>query len=175
MRRFTLIQLSLALALLVGSCVAYGFWYAGVRAMSARSEALNIELGERTADSARVIAAKEALQNLAADEATVRQYLIRPGDVVAFLEELEGTGSALGATVEVVSVSAEQGTGRGTIALSTKITGSFDAVLRTLGAIEYGPYDSRITGLTFDTVSPGAWTAAASFTIGTQATQAPAP
>lgn len=176
MRRITLIQLAIAAALLAATLGGYGFWYASVRTLSSESQALGTELGVKNSDSARVLAAKEALTNLASDEASVRQYLINPGDVVPFLEDLEETGSALGASVEVISVSANPGEGRGTITLSTKIIGSFDSVLRTLGAIEYGPYDSRITMLTFDTIpegeNGGKWTAVASFTIGTKA-QAP--
>lgn len=174
MRRLAFIQLFLASLLLASILAVYGFWYAEVGKASAEAAKLSDDILTKSQDSARVTAAKAALVSLAGDEASVTQYLIPPGDVVPFLESLEQTGKALGATVEVVSVASEATKERGHLALSLKISGPFDAVLRTLGAIEYGPYDSSLTGLTFDTPRSDtegaqAWTAAATFSIGTQA------
>jgi len=180
MRHLSVIQLIAALILLAGIVGAYGLWYRMVGKASAETAALAEGIRARSQDSERAAAAKEALGSLVADEEGVRQYLVRTGDVVPFLERLEDTGTALGSSVDVVSVSAEQGAGRERIVLSLKIAGSFDSVLRTLGAIEYGPYDSALTGLSFDTVrsaesgTPEGWTAAATFSIGTQATSTPA-
>ncbi|MBU2103516.1 hypothetical protein KKD95_00690, partial [Patescibacteria group bacterium] len=81
-------------------------------------------------------------------------------------------GKGLGATVSVASVSAETTTTRPHLKLSLKITGSFDSVLRTLGAIEYGPYDSQLLTTTFDTPKvsdptlDAEWTATTAFVIG---------
>jgi len=177
MRQKTIVQLVIAIAFLGAVLSAYALWYRAVGKMSVEAAALAEEIRLRSEDSARVAAAKEALASLAEDEESVRRYLVHPNEIVGFLERLEEMGRGVGAAVDVVSVSAEPGPGRGRILLSIKITGSFDSVLRALGAIEYGPYDSALTSLTFDTV-PGAdgdgWTAAATFTIGTQATSTPA-
>lgn len=175
MRHAALIQLSLALAVLVGVLGAYGAWYVAVGQASATSAALAKEIDTKTQDSLRVASAREALETLAADEASIQAYLIRQEDIVSFLERLESSGNALGSVVEVVSVGAEEGGERPHIRLSVKVTGSFDAVLRTLGAIEYGPYDSAVTTVTLDTVPTetgpsGRWTAAATFTLGTRTT-----
>lgn len=176
MRHLTFFQLMCAFALLAGILAAYGFWYTVVGKASAESAELAGQIRELSQESARVASAKEALVSLAADESAVNQYFVRQEDVVPFLEGVENTGKALGATVEVVSVAAETANGRNRIKLSLKISGSFDSVLRTLGALEYGPYDSSITNLAFDTVptdsegAPVRWTAAASFVIGAQAT-----
>lgn len=175
MKRRTLIQLTVALIVLLGVIAIYVFWYLAVASTSAKSAQLAHDIRAKDEVSAHIAAAKVALVSLVADEATMGAYLVRRDDVVPFLSELERSGTALGARVEVVSVSAETGTGRDRILLSLKITGSFDAVLRTLGSIEHGAYDSRVTSVTLDTVmgdpeTQGRWTATASFVIGTQPT-----
>jgi hypothetical protein len=90
---------------------------------------------------------------------------------VAFLGDLEKQGKAQGAAVEVLSVTDQDATKR-RISLSLKITGSFDAVVRTLGTIEYGPYDAVLTNVTLDSVAakenaPAVWTAAVVISFGT--------
>lgn len=173
MNRSSLIQLAIALAVLASVFGAYAFWYSLVGKSSVEAAALSEEIRTKSQDSARVAAAKVALESLAEDEAAMRAYLVREKDIVPFLSTLEDTGTSLGAGVEVISVSADSKSERSHIQLSLKITGSFDAVLRTLGAIEYGPYDSAIQSVTFDTVpaevtSIPVWTAATTFTLGTQ-------
>lgn len=172
MKRISLIQLVVALAVFAAVLGVYGFWYSLVGKSSVEAAALSEEIRTKSQDSARVAAAKVALESLAEDEAAMRAYLVREKDIVPFLGTLEDTGTSLGAGVEVVSVSAESKGERSQLLLSLKITGSFDAVLRTLGAIEYGPYDSAIQSVTFDTVpvegTAAVWTAAATFTLGTQ-------
>lgn len=173
MRRRALIELALALSLLVAVLLGYGVWYVAVGKASAESAALASEIETKRIDSARVASAKAALESLAADESSMRTYLVREADVVPFLGKIEGAGTALGAQVEVVSVGSEVADGREVLRLSLKVTGSFDAVLRTLGALEYGPYDTRVSNVTLDTVAgaegpSGMWTATATFFIGTQ-------
>lgn len=176
MKRSAIIQLSVALVIFACALGAYGVWYASVGKSSVEAASLSEQIRTKSQDSARVAAAKVALESLSEDEAAMRAYLVREQDIVPFLGTLEETGAALGASVEVVSVSAEPVAGRSQLLLSLKIAGSFDAVLRTLGTIEYGPYDSAIKSVTFDTVpSEGerVWTAAATFTLGTQSEPAP--
>lgn len=171
MKRASLIQLGLALIVFAAALSVYSFWYSLVGKASVEAAALSEEIRTKSQDSARVAAAKVALESLAEDEAAMRAYLVREQDIVPFLGTLEDTGASLGAGVEVVSVSAEPKGERSQLQLSLKITGSFDAVLRTIGAIEYGPYDSAIQSVTFDTVpteGSATWTAAATFTLGTQ-------
>lgn len=174
MKRASLIQLIIALMIFAGVAGAYAFWYAAVGKASVEAASLSEQIRTKSQDSARVDAAKVALESLAEDEAAMRAYLVREQDIVPFLGSLEQTGASLGAGVEVVSVATERKDDRSQIRLSLKVTGSFDAVLRTLGAIEYGPYDSTIQSVTFDTVpveagKPVSWTAAATFTLGAQA------
>lgn len=172
MRRLTLIHLVFAGTLLAAVLGAYGLWYASVGKLSVEAAALAESIRTKSQESARVAAARVALASLSADEAAMRAYLVREQDIVSFLGTLEETGASLGSNVEVVSVGADTKDERGRLVLSLKITGSFDAVQRTLGAFEYGPYDSAIQSVTFDTVRTEAgnagWTAVATFTLGTQ-------
>lgn len=174
MRHVTLIHLLVAALLLVGVLGAYAFWYASVGRLSVEAALLSEAIRTKSQDSARVAAARVALESLSEDEEAMRAYLVREQDIVPFLGALEDTGASLGATVEVVSVAADTKEERERLVLSLKILGSFDAVQRTLGAIEYGPYDSAVQSVTFDTVPKEAgsagWTAVASFTLGTQPT-----
>jgi hypothetical protein len=178
MRRRALIQLLCALLLLLALGGAYAAWYAEVGKMSGRAAALARDLSVKGSETAQLADARDALERLAADEGAMRAYRVAESDIVSFLSALETTGTSLGSDVEVVSVSAEPGENPA-IQLSLSIRGSFDAVLRTLGAIEHGPYDSRVEQVTLDTVpqedgAPGAWTAAATFRIGTHRAPAPA-
>lgn len=173
MKHTSLIQLVVALIVFAAALGVYGIWYSLVGKASVEAATLSEQIRTKSQDSARVAAAKVALESLAEDEAAMRAYLVREQDIVPFLGTLEDTGASLGSRVEVVSVSADSQGERSQIQLSLKISGSFDAVLRTLGAIEYGPYDSAIQSVTFDTipteqVASASWTAVAMFTLGTQ-------
>lgn len=171
MRR-TLIELGIAALILLGTIGVYTFCAYVVEDARADAEALSKELRIKSEDAAKVAAAKEALTVLAADEASMQSYLVRQEDIVPFLSTLERKGSALGAALQVVSVSKETSGTRGRILLAVKISGSFDAVQRTLGAIEYGPYDSSVQQVTFDTTTGEGgrtWNAVATFALGTRA------
>lgn len=173
MMRRTLIELVVAFLVLASVLGAYAFWYVAVGKARDEAAALSKQIQTKTLESARVTEAKDALALLAADEASMREYFVSTQDIVPFLGMLERKGTALGSSLEVVSVSSDTVAGRERILLSLKITGSFDAVLRTLGAIEYGPYDSAVSNVTFDTAvgEPGvasAWTAVGTFSVGTR-------
>ena len=67
--------------------------------------------------------------------------------MVAFIDTLEGRGRSLGATVNVLSVSTGGDSAHPTLELTLSIKGSFDAVMRTVGSIEYAPYAISISSL----------------------------
>lgn len=165
----SLIHLFVALGVLAGAVGVYGFWLYQVKQEAAASLALQSQI-DATIEAA-VVAAEtgDALAELAGDEAVIEGYRIRLDGIVAFLERIEGTGRTLGSSVEVVAV-ADKPSADGRIALTVRVLGSFDAVMRTLGAIEYGPYDIRVENLTFDTpTTSGAWTAAVALSVAVDA------
>ncbi len=164
-----LTHLFIALALLTGSIGVYAFAYYQVVSESKRSAELESQIQMTIESAVKAAETSDTLVALAEDERVIREYYVSLAGIVPFLERIEGTGRSIGSAVQVVSVSDKPGSD-GRITLTLRIIGSFEAVLRTLGAIEYGPYDSRITSLTFDTpATGGAWTAAATFSVATDA------
>lgn len=166
----SLIHLFVAFGVLAGAIGIYAFWFYQVEEEAAASLALQAQI-DATIESA-VIAEEtgDALAALADDEAVIEGYRIKLDEIVVFLERIEGTGRALGSSVEVVAVADKPGSD-GRIALTVRIMGSFDAVMRTMGAIEYGPYDIRVENLTLDTpTESGAWTAAVALSVAVDAT-----
>ncbi|MDB5190432.1 MAG: hypothetical protein JWN49_758 [Parcubacteria group bacterium] len=162
----------LTIVVLIIAFSAYGIWYTTVSRKSAQAASLSAEIETKHQDSERIKAAKDELQKISSDESRVNGYFVSTNDVVPFLETLQSTGKNLGSDVQVVSVSADPGKPHAHLNLSLSITGSFDSVVRTLGALEYSPYDASLQSLTLDTPQTGTgkaaqWTAAATFFIGT--------
>lgn len=172
MMRKPFIQLIAAFIFVAILIAAYSAWFVIVDRENAKAAALATQIELQSQDTARVAAAKAALASLTSDESRVNMHFVPATDVVPFIETLQSTGASLGSRVVVLSVSAVPGKARGQLALSLQITGSFDSVMRTLGALEYSPYDITLGGVTLST--PGAagkgartWQAGASFTVGT--------
>lgn len=166
-----LIHLILAALALILAISAYGVWFVMVDTENAHARTLAGEIHTKGQDAERIVQAKAALAALATNEDSIAQHFVAGSDVVPFLGSLETTGKALGSKVEVVSVGADTGgKSQGHLNLSLHITGSFDSVVRTLGALEYAPYDIVLTNLSLDTASPPTWSVAATFSVGTGAT-----
>lgn len=168
MRRSSIIDIFAAASVLLLAGAAYTFWYATVEQSADEAAVLIAEIQERGEIGGRAARARQQLEELKADEALVYRYLVSNNEIVPFLESLERTGEQLDADVEVISVSRGQETQNSTIMLALSIKGTFDAVLRTLGAIEYQPYDTRLVNVTLDTAADtNVWTAAAIIAVGT--------
>lgn len=164
----SLIHLVLALVALLVVAGAYGAWYVAVDTENAKARDLSSQILTKSQDASRIAQAKAALAALATDEAAVSTHFVSPGDIVPFLGGLQSAGAALGSKVDIVSVgAAPAAAGEGHLNLSVHILGTFDSVLRTVGAFEYAPYDIRLTNLSLDTGAKGQWSAAASFSVGT--------
>jgi len=175
MKKQALIQCIFAGGVVFLAVGAYAVAYGAVGVMSQKAASLDTQIRTVSEDALRAGKARETLASLSMDEASVHAYLIRQEEIVPFLGRLEALASSLGSSLQVVSVSADTAGPRGKILISVKITGSFESVVRTLGAIEYGPYDSAIANVTLDTPEnePGqtpVWSAVAAFTLGTQQT-----
>lgn len=164
-----LFQAALALALLALGLVGYGVWYARVAGESAEAASLAAQISDKTETAERASAVRTALAELSASESVVQGYSLSESTIVPFLTALESLGSAVGAKVDVLSV----GTGKGNVlAVSLKIAGSFDAVMRTIGSVEYAPYDISFKSVTLaeggDTDTP-TWSASVLMQVGSTA------
>ncbi len=164
----SLTHLLIALALLAASVGTYVMWYISVVRESDRALSLITEVERASDAAARASETKSVLASLAEDENSIRTHFVVASNISLFLEELETTGRSLGAVVEVISV-ADTLTKEERVNVSLRIVGTFDSVLRTLGAIEYGPYDTRLEHSTFDakgTERGGVWTSFSQFSVG---------
>jgi hypothetical protein len=179
MKRTALTHFISALVFLFVTLTLYGFWYSHISAMSQDFQTLTKKIDQQTAAAADASVARAELDALAPQEAAVQQYFLSTTGIVSFIEQLSATGKYLGSKVTVVSVASTPATAttpNGVLSLSVTITGSFDSVMRTLGAIEYGPYETTITNLTLSTsgdnssgaTGPQMWNASAIFSIGTR-------
>jgi hypothetical protein len=161
-----------AIVLFLITLSVYGAWYAYVEKTSAVAAGLVNEIATKKESGARIQDAKNQLERATSDGAAVEAYFVDTDDVVPFLESLQGIGERLGSEVTVESVSAQPAKPHTVLQLALRITGTFDSVERTLGAIEYQPYETVLTNVTFDTPQAGGevapiWTAAVTLKIGT--------
>jgi hypothetical protein len=169
MNRAALIHFLIALSFAFLMLAGYVFLFLSLSSARAGAAAARAEVARMEHEDATLADAEDALAKLAADETLLRSYFVSTSGVVAFLERIERSGDALQSVVEVVSVTEPKEEG-GRLMLSVRITGDFRAVMKTLGSLEYGPYDIQVDSLTLDTVPSDdgeEWVAATTFTVAT--------
>lgn len=145
--RSTSIHAIVALSLCVAALVGHGFWYIVVTNKSAEVTGLQNQIDAKAESVARTASARTALSEISGDESVVQSYFVQETGVVSFIDNLETRARAQTATVKVLSVSVDNAGKQSTLAFSLTINGTFDAVMRTIGAIEYAPYNLSISKL----------------------------
>ena len=174
MNNKVLIRLIASIVLLIVVVSAYAFWYSVVTAESTAAGDLAAKIIQQSNATSKIAEAKSEIVQLNSQDATMSQYFVETNDLVPFLEQLQSIGKFLGTKVLVESVSATPGTPYGALTLSVSVIGSFDAVLRTIGSIEYEPFNITISSLSFTSPtslggtssSSPQWTGNAVFSIG---------
>jgi hypothetical protein len=170
-----------SLVLCILSCVlaalalaGYLLWYHAVSAKSVEAETLGNQIITRDRAQSRIGAASAEVADLASAEAGVGAYFVAPQNVVPFIEQLQSLGASTGASVSVLSVAANPPAAGAlpVIAISLAVTGSFDHVVRAVGAIEYAPYDLALSSLALAEGTAGAWTADVALTVGSASSTA---
>lgn len=136
----------LMVAMVAGIVVLAGYciWYAVVAEKSASVAEVQNRIDAAMETASRVASARAAIAEIADDKTALQGYFVSENGVVAFINNLEAWGQTQGATVNILSVSAGTGT-RPTLVFSLTVKGPFDAVMRTVGVIEYAPYDLSIS------------------------------
>jgi hypothetical protein len=167
----TVVQLGTAVGVLVALLVAYGAWYGFVAHETARDASLDQSIKSQSDTTARAAEAASELMQLGPQEAEVESHFVGVPDVVGFLQQLQGVGTREGAIVTVGSVS-EDATPRPHLTIALTITGSFDAVMRTMGVIENGPYSVQTTQASLNSTGGGEWGSAMTVTVATRPTSA---
>jgi len=158
----------LVFALIMGAALlaTYGVWYAAVSAKSASVTALQGQIDTKTETIKRLATTRATFAEMAGDEAVVQGYFVPETGVVSFIDSLESRGDSLGATVNVLSVSTSKTSAQPSLELSLAINGTFDAVMRTVGAIEYAPYALSIMSLSVEQEAGGVWRANIQISVG---------
>ncbi len=160
--------LHLVFALLIGLLVSggYAWWYTILSQKSNEAAVLQGQIAVLQQQSSRVAAARAALAEITDDEARVQNYFVSEDTIVSFINVLQQAGAAQGATLKVLSVSKGGTTAQSTLVLALSIKGSFDAVMRTIGTIEYAPYALSIATLSVAQDPQKGWDASLTITVG---------
>ncbi len=169
MKRRALTHLLIAAVLALAAAGGYVAWFLMLRGAVKNADALSAEISRIEREDAAIANANDIAATLEADEAALASYFVREDDIVSFLEELEHTGDDLGSAVEVVSVAPGGSGEEERVTLAIRISGSFAAVMRTIGAFEYGAHDLRISTLSLESSGneeDPSWSAAATFSAG---------
>lgn len=161
-------RLQLVVALVIAGIALAGcrFWYAAVAEKSKAVADLQGQIAAKTTSLQRGTSARAALAEMANDEAVLQKYVVPGTGVVAFIEELQSQGNSLGSTVNVLSVSTGSVNTQPTLILALSVTGTFDAVIRTIGAIEYAPYKLSVSGLSLEQDGRNSWHATMDLIVG---------
>lgn len=146
--------------------VGYGFWYSVIENKSTAVANLENQIVTKTKTAARIASVRASLAEIAGDEASMQNYFVPETGVVAFITDLEEQGHKQGTTVSVLSVSTSGAGAQPTLTFSLTINGAFDAVMRTVGAIEYAPYDLSISTLVLGKTDESGWHANLSLLVG---------
>ncbi len=164
MKSFT--RLLLALALCVITVIGYGFWYTVIEAKSAAVAEIKNEIAAKNESAGRIASARASLAEIAGSEEIIQGYFVPETGVVSFINNLEARGRKQGAAVSVLSVSTSAAETPLTLSFTLTITGPFDAVMRTIGVIEYAPYDLSISTLAITHEGENGWRADLSMFVG---------
>ena len=157
---------AISVALLVLALIGYASLRNVVAGKSVAVASLSGKIQQRNDATSRITATRSALAELAGNEVAVQNYFVPQASVVSFINDLQDRGSVLGATVDIASVAATSDKQHPMLQLVINIQGAFDAVLRTLGSIEYAPYDLSITRLSLNLDANGVWVASADLSVG---------
>jgi len=160
-----------AIVLGIAAVTAYSIWYSVVSHESQRVAELQTRIDDANKNVSRIASARAALAEIADDEEKVRSYFVAESGVVAFITTLEQLGPKENSVVKVLSVSTSGLPAQPLLLLTLSITGTFDAVMRTVGAVEYAPFDLLITKLSVTQNEKSIWQANLTLTVGS----APAP
>jgi len=144
----------------------YATWYFAVSRKSGEVVGLQDKITAASESLGRIASARSALTKISDDEKEIQSYFVSESGIVTFIAGLEARGLAEGAAVSVLSVSKGDSNKLPTLLLTLTIKGKFDAVMRTIGTIEYAPYDISISTLTVGHDSADSWKADLGVTVG---------
>lgn len=166
-------QAAIAVLVCIGTIGAYAFWYSAIETKSASVASLQSEIDTKRVNAGRIASARVALAEISGDEMAVHSYFVPETGVVAFIDDIEARGRAQKAAVSVLSVSRDDAGARPVLTLTISIKGTFDAVMRTIGSIEYAPYDLSLSSLSLGQDDKNLWHADSKILVGSVSTGSP--
>lgn len=146
--------------------IGYGIWYAALYTKSTEVATLESDIRTKTAAVARIAATRAALEGVANDEEVVHGYFVPADGVVTFINSLETQSKTLGASLSVLSVATGGTTLQPTLELALTVKGKFEAVMQTVGAIEYLPYGISVSSLSIVHDAKNSWHADLKLLVG---------
>lgn len=160
-----LIHAGIALLVSIAALIGYRAWYSVIEEKSSSVATIENKIKASAETETRLAAARAALVGIEDDEAKIRGYFVPETEVVSFIERLENQGKAQGVAVAVVSVAKGGTTALPTLTFSISIQGTFDAVMRMVGAIEHAPYALTLSGLSLQLDEKKGWSADLKLTV----------
>lgn len=169
-----LTHLIIAFLMLVSLLAGYGVWYTALSNKSSQVATLQGQITAASLAINRAVSTRSAIAEIADDEAVIRGYFVPETAIVSFISDLEARALAQEAVVSVLSVSTGGSKTEPALLLSLKVTGTFDAIMRTVGAIEYAPYAISVSSLSVGQNTQDGWQASLSLSVGSLAVEATA-
>ena len=146
----TRIFLFLAIVVFVVAGGLYGYIYVTIQNVGDKTASLAAEANQLSAQEATVSVLKSSLAATQEKQTTLHSYFVDSGDIVPFLETLEGYGASTGAKVVFGSVDVKSGPASLDVTLTA--TGSFTALYRFIALLEAAPYEIGINTSTINSV-----------------------
>lgn len=154
------------ISICVAAIVGHGFWYSIITKKSAEVADLQNQIDTKTEATKRIALARTTLTEIADDESAVQSYFVPETGVVSFIDDLESRAREQTATMKVLSVSTKNSAKQETLVLAVAVRGTFDAVVRTVGAVEYAPYNLSISKLSLVKEEKNMWSANLELVVG---------
>lgn len=165
--RSPLTQFILTILVGTGVLVWYGVWRAEFLEKGDEVVHLQSQIAEASATRDHIASTRAAVVGIAGDEATVKGYFVSENSIAGFINGLEARGSTQKAVVTVQSVSTGSSSVHPTLAFSISVKGTFNAVLHTIGAIEYAPYAISTSSFSMRRDDKDVWSADLNLVVGT--------
>ena len=144
----------------------YMLLYGVIVSKSAAVADLETQITIATETASRIASARSTLAKIIGDEIDVQQYFVSQTGVVAFINSLEQYGHLQKADIKVLSVSTSGTPKEPTLVFELSVEGTFDAVMRTIGTIEYAPYALSISRLSLGSNPQKSWHADLTLHVG---------
>ena len=158
-------HLGIVFIICTGLVAGYCFLYSVIVTKSVAVVETQNQIDAETETASRSASVPAIIAKIADDETAIQKYFVQENGVMAFINTIEALGKTQGTTITVLSVSADGGA-HPTLLVSLSLEGTFDAVVRTVGAIEHAPYDISLSKLSLKQDGANSWHADLGLAVG---------